>query len=175
MKYRYLIIFLYFWLQNEKQYTHFYMNLVIYLFIFPTPPLTSGYWKPPKITSFSKFSFLISLFGEKFWVKKKSIGGCNGCVMAIWIFACYESGHSLVLVWWVLLWDRFYVNSTMWEGEVNICSGATTHHTEASLVMSIWKGLGVCPYQWFSFFLVVNSCNLWKMFWKNNPPNLFIF
>jgi hypothetical protein len=156
MKYRYLIIFLYFWLQNEKQYTHFYMNLVIYLFIyFPQP--TPHFWGLK--TSKNQFFLKIFIFNFSFWrkvlgLKKKALVLCNGRVMAIWIFACYESRHSLVLLWWVLLRHRFYNNSRMWEGEVNnICSGATTPHTEASLVKSIWKGLGgFLPTSDFLFF-----------------------
>jgi hypothetical protein len=46
---------------------------------------------------------------------------------------------------------------------------------EVSLVKSIWKGLGFSLPVIFKKKIVVNSHNLWKMFWKKNPSNLFIF
>lgn len=115
------------YLATKWKKNHFYMNLVIYLFIYfphPTPSLMGTESLQKSLLS-QNFHFKFLYFGEKFWVKKALVL-CNERVMAICIFACYESRHSLILVWWVLLWHRFYVNLRMWEEEVNICLGATT-------------------------------------------------
>ncbi len=174
MKYKYLIIFLYFWLKNEKKkkLISIWIWWFIYYLFSPPHPLTSGDWKPPKITSFSKFSFKISLFGKKFRVKKALVL-CNECVMAICIFVCYETRRSLVLVWWVLSWHRFYVNLRMCEEEVNICSGTTTPW-KRPLSSPFGRGWGSSIGMIFFFFLwwILAICE--KCFGKR-IPQIYLF
>ncbi len=151
-----------------------WIRWITYLFIYFLHP-TPHFWG---LKAFKNHFFLkIFILNFSFWrkVSGKEKHWCYAmCVMAICIFACYESRHSLVLVWWVLLWHRFYVNSRMWEGGTKYMLGRH-YPMEASLVKSIWKGLGFLPSSDFLFFWwwILTICE--KCFGKRIPPKFILF